>query len=71
MPGCVQNLKIDFDGLSDKRHFLELNVADLMVFILIVSLSLFRLKGESAFAAHRSILFLPQIDDSMFYPVDD
>lgn len=37
------------------------------VSILIVSLLLFRLKGESTFAAHKSISFLPRIDDNTFY----
>ena len=37
------------------------------VSILIVSLLLFRLKGESTFAAHKSFSFLPRIDDNTFY----
>jgi hypothetical protein len=37
------------------------------VSILIVSLLLFRLKGESTFAAHKNTSFLPRIDDNTFY----
>ena len=35
--------------------------------ILIVSLLLFRLKGESTHSGHKSISFLPKIDDNAFY----